>query len=547
MAVQVVRYLTFCNLVAAQFPPKNLPFNPSSPTPKQPKEIPIQIVPRTPLFNDALPTITLKNVIFVGNTVYNNARLFDLIHQFIGKTIAQSELEQITKAVRELYINHGYINSDAVYQASDNEVLDPGNAVITIRVVEGSLGEIKLIGSSRLHTYIRQRIHRSRALNYNALLLDLRRLNADPLIESLNVKIEPSADLVNQNNLQIRYKAAPPYHGTLSIDNYGNPGTGKFRRGIEFHVNDSPIGDEFSAIWSNSNGGNALSASYSVPILPDNTTLSLLYSYGATKVIAEPLTPLNINGVTQNLSLKLTHPILRDFSNNSSTEFSLGFGMNNYTSQDSILGVNIPLSYGASDNGKTDVTVLYFSQELKYISAKNAFLLDSQFNLGLDVGSVTGTQFDKQFFYWRGNINYVHTFKDGFDFSVRASVQIANRTLVLSQQFPIGGFYSVRAYPQSFEVADNGVFVSTEFKFPLYQGILGKVSLVPFADAAYIANYSFFSSSSISAADVGLALEYRFEKSLNISLAWAYPLLDVGQISTNLRDSKLLLDFRFNF
>lgn len=426
-------------------------------------------------------------------------------------------------------------------------MLDPSNAVITVRVVEGCLGTIKLIGPSRLEGYIRGRIHRSRVLNYKSLLQDLRRLNADPLIESLDVKVEPSVDSVNLNNLQIQYKLAPLYKGTLFADNYGNPGVGEFRRGIEFHVNPSSFGDDFSVNWSNSNGSNAVSANYSFPILTDKTKFSLFYSYGATQVIAEPLSPLNITGTSQSLGFKLTHPVLQNFTDKSSTEITLGLGVGNYNSQDSLLGVNIPLSRGASDSGTTDVTVLSFTQELKFINPRNAVLINSQFNLGLDVGSVTGAQFDKQFFYWRGDATYVHTFKHGFELLARVSIQIADRSLVLSQQFPIGGIYSVRGYPQDFEVANDGIFASTEFKIPLYQGNLGNLSLVSFVDVANISNNSLFDKSSLSTADVGISLQYRLRHSLNINITWAYPLLDVDQISSDVRDSRVLLGIGFNF
>jgi hemolysin activation/secretion protein len=537
--------LALSDLVAAQLPPI-VPTRPTFPVPKQPADIPIEIVPSPPLINDALPSVTLNSIRFVGNTVFNDVQLTNQIQSFVGKTISQSELQKITAEIKQYYIDNGYIKSDAVYQASDNESLDPNNAVITIRAIEGQLGTVNLIGPPQLHSYIRQRIHRLKVLDYKSLLTDLRRLNADPLIKELDVKIVPSTDSVNLNNLQIRFKAAKPYQVSLFANNYRNPGIGAFERGIEFHArNFSFSGDDLSLIWSNTNGSNAVAANYTVPILKDNTTISFLYSYGSSQVIAEPFSPLNIIGTSQSIGFVLNHPVLRHFADKSSTEITLGFGLEHYQSQDKLLDTNFPISLGSNNDGSLKTTVFSFSQELKYTRPNDAYLLSSKFRIGLDIGSVTSPLFDNgQFFSWRGDALYVHNFKQGFQLLARTTVQLSDRSLVFSEQYPIGGFLTLRGYPQYFVLADNGVLVSTEFRIPLYQGKKSNLSLNPFMDAAYVWNNSQLSSPSLFAASAGLYFQYNFSDRFSLNLSWAHPLIDAGGVSSGLDNSRILFGLR---
>jgi hemolysin activation/secretion protein len=549
MFAQAFVCLALCNSAAAQLPPRKQLSNPTSLDPKQPADIPIEIVPLPPLMNDALPPVTLKSIQFIGNTVFNDVQLTNQIHSFIGQTISQPELQKITNAIKQYYIDGGYINSDAVYEASENESLDPSNAVITIHVVEGHLGTVSLSGSPRLYTYIKRRIHRSKVLDYKSLLMDLRRLNADPLIKGLDVKVVPSIDSVNLNNLQIQFKAAKPYQVTLFADNYRNPGVGAFERGIEFHaLNTSTLGDGLSLIWSNSNGSNAVAASYTVPILTDNTTLSFNYSYGSNQVIAEPFYPLNITGTSQSIGFVLNHPVLRYFTDKSSIEITLGFGLEYYKSQDKLLDINFPISLGANNNGSLQTTVFSFSQELRYIRSSDAFLLNSQFRLGLDIGSVTGPLFDDgQFFSWRGDARYVHNFKKGFQVLARTAFQLSDRSLVLGEQYPIGGNFTLRGYPQDFVLADNVALASVEFKIPLYRGKSNNINLNPFVDAAYVWNNSQLSTSSLSAVSAGLSFQYNFSDRLSFNLTWAHPFLDVGGVSNRLDNSSILFGIRYSF
>lgn len=546
---QALVCLATSDLVLAQLPPKGLPSKPSFPTPERPVDVPIIIIPSKPLVNDVLPPVTLKSIKFIGNTVFNNAQLTNLVESYIGNTVSQAELQKITETVKQYYIKSGYINSDAVYQASDNESLDPGNAVITIQIVEGKLGVVNLSGSPRFHNYIRRRIHRSSALNYKSLLIDLRRLNADPLIESLDVEVVPSVDSVNLNNLQIQFKSAKPYQVTLFADNYRNPSVGSFQRGFEFQaLNSTTFGDKLSLIWSNSNGSNAVSASYTVPILMDNTTLSLLYSYGSNQVISEPFSALNITGTSRSIGLVLSHPVLRHFTDKSSTEITLGFGLENYKSQDKLLNTNFPINLGSNTNGSLQTTVFSFSQELRYINSSDALLLSSQFRLGLDIGSVTDPFFDNgQFFSWRGDARYVHNFKRGFQLLARTALQLSDRPLVLGEQYSVGGIFSVRGYLQDFASANNGSLASVEFRIPIYQTKLNNISLNPFVDAAYVWNSSQLNTSNIFVASAGLSINYNFSNRLSLNLTWAHPLFSTGVVLNKLDNSSILFGLRFNF
>jgi hemolysin activation/secretion protein len=549
LLVPYLKILTFCEPVIAQLPPRERPIDPVFPDLKKPTDVPIQIIPKTPLENDLLPPVTVKSIRFAGNTVFDDSHLLPLIQGFIGKTIAQAELKKITDVIREYYIENGYISSDAVYLASDNETLDPQNADLIVRVVEGRLGSINLIGPSRLKSYIRRRVSRQQPLDFRRLLEELRRLNADPLIENLDVKVMPSADSVNLSDLLIRFNTVKPYQVDLYADNYKNSGVGSFERGVIFRVlNATTLGDKFSLLWSNSNGSNALATSYSIPILKNGTTISIHYSYSSNQVIDELVAPLHITGTAQEVGVEANYPVLRHFTDKSSTEINLGFGLEYRNSQDKILGRNFPISRGANQDGNLQTTVFSFSQELRYLRPNDSIFLRSQLNLGLGIGSATSPLFDNgQFLSWHGDAQYIHVFKKGYQLISKASVQLADRSLVLPQEYSVGGIASVRAYPQDFKLSDNGAFASIGFKVPIYTGKRGNIGLMPFIEGAHIWNNSRLDGLPTSFADAGISLEYNFNNRLSVDLTWAYPLLSVNSVSNTFENSRILFGIRVGF
>jgi hemolysin activation/secretion protein len=78
------------------------------------------------------------------------------------------------------------------------------------------------------------------------------------------------------------------------------------------------------------------------------------------------------------------------------------------------------------------------------------------------------------------------------DWSIRGRItgQLTRDGLVPGEQFGIGGASSVRGYEERELVGDNGAFASLELGSPslLGQPTAGRLSLLAFADAAYVAN-----------------------------------------------------------
>jgi hemolysin activation/secretion protein len=168
--------------------------------------------------------------------------------------------------------------------------------------------------------------------------------------------------------------------------------------------------------------------------------------------------------------------------------------------------------------------------------------------LGLDIGSATSPLFDKgQFLSWHGDAQYIHNFDKGFQLISKASIQLADRPLVLPQQYSVGGIASVRAYPQDFVLSDNGAFAFIGFKVPLYSGKRGNIDLIPFIEGAHIWNNSRLDGLPTSYADTGFSLNYNFSNRLGIDFTWAYPLLSVNTISNTFDNSKILFGIRIGF
>src|SRR5215213_3297019 len=79
----------------------------------------------------AADSIQLRDVRFVGNTVFSNTRLRDEIKTYIGRRITPDELEDARVRLTKLYVEQSYISSGVILP--DQEI-DPNDAVVTFEV-----------------------------------------------------------------------------------------------------------------------------------------------------------------------------------------------------------------------------------------------------------------------------------------------------------------------------------------------------------------------------------------------------------------------------
>ncbi len=545
-----------CDRALAQIPilrPQEQTIPPTLP-PKPPEPIPIpQPAPETPLkppttavpsFKERLGipgTITVSRFEFVDNTAFSGEKLTEVTAPFTNRPITFAEMLQAEAAVTRLYTDAGYINSGAVIPAE--QTFPREGAVVKIQVIEGGVEEIRLTVDGHLNAdYVRSRLALAtdRPLNQNRLLEALQVLQLNPLIHNISADLS-AGSRPQLSVLTVNVKEADTTHLELFTDNGRVQSIGSFERGVRYNQGDlSGFGDSLSVEFANTEGSNAISANYTLPINAYNGTIKLSGQFNNTQVIETPFNILDIKGDSRYYDLTFRQPVKQT----PTQELALGLTAAHVESQNTLLGVGFPLSPGANDEGRTAVSALRFFQEWTQRSSQDVLALRSQFSLG-SVGS--------QFFDWRGQGQYVRLLAPDTLLVVRSSLQLSTNPLVPLEQFASGGLNSVRGYRQDSLLTDNGAFASAEVRIPVLRvdSIKGLLQVAPFVDLGIgwndVAN-TIPTPKSNSLASAGLGLQWQMGDNFNARLDWGFPLtqLELGGKALQQQGLSFTMNYRLN-
>ncbi|UKP01264.1 ShlB/FhaC/HecB family hemolysin secretion/activation protein [Nostoc sp. UHCC 0870] len=428
---------------------QNLPRLTSTFTPHQQPTIPPTSLPipsQSPIPNTQ-QIIKIRKFIFQGNTVFSNQELEKLVASFVGKEISFSNLLQVTDTVTNYYVDKGYINSGAYLPVSENQSLKINEAVVTIGIVEGKLEQINIIGGDglrptgggRLHNYIRARIPQP-ILNNKRLLSALQLLQQDPLLAKISASLKEGTT-PDKAVLNIYVTPRQEFKANVALDNYRSPATGSFQRRLELsQTNLLGLGDTLSVGYRNTDGSNALTASYSLPLNHQNGTIGFSYANISNNIIEEPFTTLDIVSDARLYELTYRQPLLRQASATSAQEFALGLTASRLENESSLQNTPFPISAGADPNGRTRVSAVRFSQDWTNRSTLSSLFVRSQFSWGLDAfdSTINTNAPDGRFFSWFGEGTWLRRLGDT-SLLMRTRLQLADRPLPSLEQFSLGG------------------------------------------------------------------------------------------------------------
>jgi hemolysin activation/secretion protein len=160
-----------------------------------------------------------------------------------------------------------------------------------------------------------------------------------------------------------------------------------------------------------------------------------------------------------------------------------------------------------------------------------------------------GAQAD--FIYLRSDLHHLHTLPKDFVLSGRISGQIANQPLINNEQFSAGGFETVRGYPESQLLGDNGFQGSLNLQTPRLPGDLIDWRMLAFVDGAYTNNYRRLDtdlSYSILSTGVGMRIKtqrgYGGFGGITGALDFAWPLRNFRNATTNIQTGDMRMHFR---
>ena len=462
-----------------------------------------------------------------------------------------AQLLEARSAITQLYIDKGYITSGALIP---EQQLPPGGGAVRIQISEGTLEDIKVIGTQRLNrSYIRSRLARARKkpLNRTRLLEALQLLQLNPRIESLSAELA-AGTREGTNLLIVKVKEANTFHGQVSLNNNRSPSVGSFERSAQLLEDDLlGIGDNLSLVYANTDGSNQVNVSYTVPLTPQNTTLSFSYNTSSSNIIEKPFDVLKISYDSDDYQLTLRHPIIQT----PRKELALGFTLSREQTQTFLGTFGTPepfaLSPGADSQGRTNISAVRFFQEWTQRSDFSVLALRSQFSLGVDAldATINKTGPDSRFFAWRGQGQWVRRLGRDNLLVARGDLQVADRRLVSIEQFRLGGQASVRGYRQDLLLADNGAFGSIELRLPILRIRKSQSNLqfIPFVDIGTIwNNFKPSESQPNFLASTGFGLRFQLSDRLDARFDWGIPLVSIKSNERTLQEQGLYFSVLWN-
>jgi hemolysin activation/secretion protein len=488
----------------------------------------------------------------IGNKVFSDEELSEIIGEFEGREISSEELQEVRQKLTHHYVDNGYINSGAVIPDQKVE-----NSIVQIYIIEGEITEISLEGNKWLHSkYIKNRlaIGSEPALNVNQIEHQLQLLQQNPVIEQIHASLNPGIN-PGEGVLDVQIKERNPFQFGFTFANDSSPGVGSERTTL-YAANRSLTRwhDVLSIQYEFTDSAEDFSVFYSRPINIYDTIIELFYQKGDTKIIEEPFKNLDIESDLETYKISLIHPLYKT----PQKVFSLGLALDRRRSQTFLLGRPWSFSPGVQD-GESTVSVLRFSQEWLDRSLNQVIAARSTISLGIDAFSATtGPEPDGQFLAWLGQFQWGRLLNDrGDQVLFRTDIQIAKESLLPLERICVGGAMTVRGYRENLLVRDNALITSLEFRIPIFQlpipGLSrgfedGRVQLAPFADFGWGWNTDLPTPDPKTISSIGIGVRWNPLPHLRTQLYWGKALRDVDSPTSNLQDSGIhfLLSF-FSF
>ena len=441
----------------------------------------------------------LTDVQFTPSSVLTAEELAAITAPYLNQSVSIQDLYKIVDAVNSIYNKKGYVTCRA---GLPPQTIAKG--VVKIELWEGKVGRVEVKENATTNEqYIKKRLPLTPDSivsldELNRALLWFNGTNDVQLRIQLQAGSEPgTTDYV--------ITASEPQRVQLSLfaDNSGSETSGLWRSGANY-ISRSANGkrDQLSIGAMFSKGTRSGSISYSTPFTDKGARLGLYYSANTVKTIKGPLSEMDTRGSSNGYGLSLTQPL----SVSKARRMEAGFEWSRQNSETKFMGMR-----WADDNidrYSALLTVTNYGQR-HVLYQRHSY----SFGTWTDIDDVA-KNFGKYQFSGVGQTIY----GGGQIFTARFNGQITSTNyLPSSEQFFIGGVYSVRGYRENLLGADNGYSLSLEYAMPVERNR----EWFLFVDSGGVSGDNALDDHMLTAAGCGYRIS--FDKSMTASLTLGVP------------------------
>lgn len=428
------------------------------------------------------------------------AALETMLAPCVGKEMTLRELNSALAQVTMYCRSHGYPASAAYLPAQDSK-----DGKITVKIIPGRYGEIKLENHSRLKDKVALRL--LSGLQPGSII---RSSKLETVLYSISdvsgtraVGVLAPGKAFGTSDVTVRIEDGKPTNTVLYAENYGAKSSGRYRYGVQHTVYDvGGTGGRFGlgTLISNSHMHNYY-ANYEMPVGRGGSTLGLGVSQMDYK-LGGAMRDWGANGKADTVSLFGSYP----FYHLHDGTMKLTYGIDYRRLED-----DLDRFQGIADS-KKHATSAHVGIEGAAQLPKTALSYDATLTTGHLTPDSEFSQLKEEMAHTVGT--YTKLSVDGTvvrslghraDVLVKASGQLASRNLDGSEQIYLGGANAVRAYPQGEGSGDVGVLGTAEVRW--YTDLPGLV-LSTYLDAGHVKRARDGSEGSETLKGWGLAASY---------------------------------------
>ncbi|MGE5652223.1 MAG: ShlB/FhaC/HecB family hemolysin secretion/activation protein [Bacillota bacterium] len=460
----------------------------------------------------------VRGFIIEGNSMVATERILASLRPYLGESQPADALLQAHETVCRLYEEAGYAMVSVELPSTIG--LD---GIIRLRVREMAVGRVHISGNEHYsNAYFRAALpalQENRSPNFAALARQLFLAN-DHSGHQVALNFAPGAD--GTADVDIKVKDLDPMRVAVSADNTGTPATGRSRATlIATHANLWGAGHEATAGLTTSpespGSVHQYTLSYQLPLPALGDRLQFGYSYSNTDA-GRVDNAFYVSGQGSIASLRLQHNLMRT----ADTRHLLEFGIEDKRYKNTVdysgtnLGVDVngrPVSVNYVFGARSGASSIRASVgHVRNIpgGARNDDATYDRSRLGASASWSA----------WRANADVTVVAVSQWSLHSALETQYASAPLISSEQFGLGGAYSVRGFEEREALGDRGWRLSNEALAP---AIAGQHRLLAFVDAGrpYRLNPQPGDTSVATMLSWGLGWRWTLKDSISTSLDWA--------------------------
>lgn len=372
--------------------------------------------------------------------------------RYEGREIAFAELAGLIDAINALYAEKNLLG---------RAVLPPQrirDGVVKVRLVEARIGAVRVEDNrSTASRYVTDRVRLDGG--------DLVRLDAlrDRLVDfnlrndvNLRAELAPGAEF-GTTDIVLKAIEPPRFEADLGFDNAGAESVGEERATVNLVARSlSGYRERLVAAGLFTEGSRTGSLLLDVPVWRRGTRIGVGFDASDTEIEDDAFAGLDIGGNASTLTLQLSHPFL-------ATPAMRVDGILAYRAKHSATDF--------FDIEIADIAVrsLEYGATLMRFDERGTWFTQHTLTFG-----ISGIGSDQSFLLYRGDVQRWQRLRGDLQLRLRVTGQWADIELLPpSEQFQLGGRYTVRGFREGLLIGDTGYLSVAELRAPLPVGRLG--------------------------------------------------------------------------